>query len=221
MRRSFSSLGAAVIVVMLLVSPAAAELLGVLPGFPTLTYDSNGTTSYNSTTDTMSLIASPIAIRFTPSSAPHLVMPTGSPAQEVLQLGGFINDTGGVAGGVSGDDLIVIGEVDGDDPDTLPDYSGVLLTGEILQFGFEDTGTSTDRYDFRFALTGGQLASFFSGMDIGVVVTSENSNFVDSFTVDFIGGAKGALGPIEVPEPATLGLILMAGLSLARPLRRR
>jgi hypothetical protein len=146
-------------------------------------------------------------------------MPTGSPAQEVLQLGGFINDTGMVAGGFVGDDLTVIGEVDADGDSDI-DYAGTLLTGEILEFGYEDSGGPTDRYDFRFSMTGGQLASFFAGMHIGVIVTSENSNFTNSFTVEFVGGAKGALGPIAIPEPATLGLVLLAGMTLIRPRRR-
>lgn len=220
MRKLIPSIGAAVLVMTLLVSPTSATLLGVMPGYPTLTYDSNGQTSYNSSSDSLALIASPIAIRFSPSSPPRLVMPTGSPAQEVLQLNGVITDTGTVGGGISGDDLLVVGEVDSDGDGDI-DFAGTLLTGEILQFGYEDTGTATDRYDFRFSHTGGQLSSYFAGFDIGVIVTSENSNFVDSFTVDFAGGAKGALGPIEIPEPATLGLVLLAGLSLIRPLRRR
>ena len=37
-------------------------------------------------------------------------------------------------------------------------------------FGFLDSGGATDFYDFRFTVTGGQLASagFFAGSDIGV-----------------------------------------------------
>lgn len=220
MRMKAASIGVAVLVLTLVVTPSFADLLGVLPGFPSLTYDSNGTTNYSSASDTFALLASPIAIRFTPSSVPRLVMPTGMPAQEVLSIGASISDTGSVMGGVFGDDLIVQGEVDQDGNGSI-DFAGVLLTGEVLQFGFEDTGTATDRYDFRFALTGGALASFFSGMDIGVVVTSENSNFVNSFSVDFIGGAKGALGPIAIPEPATLGLLGLAGLIFVRTPRRR
>jgi hypothetical protein len=220
MRKFTFSISASVLVMGLLVSPASATLLGIMPGFPSLTYDSNGTTSYNSASDSLALIASPIAIRFTPGGVPRLVQPTGAPAQEVLQLNGVITNTGTVGGGVLGDDLLVVGEVDANG-DTIIDYAGTLLTGEILQFGYEDTGTATDKYDFRFSLTGGALASFFSGMDIGVIVTSENSNFVNSFAVDFIGGAKGALGPIAIPEPATLGLVLLAGMSLIRPRRRR
>lgn len=185
----------AVLVVAGAVSLSFAALLGVMPGFPLLTYDSNGTTSYNATSDAMSLVASPIAIKFSLSTPPRIVTPTGIPPSEVLQVGASISDTGTVLGGVPGDDLLVRGQVDADGNGSI-DYSGILLTGEIIAFGFEDTGTATDRYDFRFALTGGSLASLFAGQDIGVTVTSENSNFANDFTVNIMGGAKGSLGPI-------------------------
>ncbi|HKQ48838.1 MAG TPA: hypothetical protein VJZ71_12275 [Phycisphaerae bacterium] len=177
------------------VSVSFAALLGVIPGFPVITYDSNGTTSYNATSDALALVASPISIRFSPSTPPRLITPTGIPASEVLQIGASISDTGAVLSGVPGDDLVVQGQIDADGNGSI-DYSGILLTGEIIAFGFEDTGTATDRYDFRFAFTGGSLASFFAGQDIGVTVTSENSDFVNNFNTNIIGGAKGSLGPI-------------------------
>ena len=37
--------------------------------------------------------------------------------------------------------------------------SGTLLTGKILQFGYQyNSGTSTAEFDFRFQLTGGLFA---------------------------------------------------------------
>lgn len=173
----------------------AFPLLGITPGFPNLSYDSNGTTTYNATSDALTLIASPISIRFSNVTPPRLVVPTGMPASEVLQIGAVISNAGAVISGVLGDDLVVQGQVDADGNGS-PDYTGILLTGEIIAFGYEDTGTVTDRYDFRFAVTGGSLASFFAGSDIGVTVTSENSNFVNDFNVNIQGGAKGNLGPI-------------------------
>ena len=97
-----------------------------------------------------------------------------------------------------GDDFSVTGDFD-IDGDFVPDYTtagGPLLTGEISQFGFLDSGGSTDRYDFRFTVTGGQLASYWAGKDIGVATTSEFSTFVNDFNVDFHGGAKGQIGAI-------------------------
>lgn len=187
---------AAVIVVTSVVSASFAALLGIMPGYPLLTYDSNGTLTYNGTSKALDIVASPIAIRFTPVSPPRLVTPTGSPASEVLKIGIVLDSAGAVISGVPGDDLVIEGQVD-QNGDTIPDYTGILLTGEIVAFGFEDSGPATDQYDFRFAVTGGALASFYTGMDIGVTTVSESSGFANDFNVNFVGGAKGSVGPIE------------------------
>jgi hypothetical protein len=92
---------------------------------------------------------------------------------------------GSLVGGVSGDDF------------KIQDATGVLLTGEILAFGFLDTGSNADFFDFRFHLTGGSLASQYAGKDIGVTVTLENSNFTGFPTNGFSGLAKGNVGPIR------------------------
>jgi hypothetical protein len=104
-----------------------------------------------------------------------------------------VGTSGGLLGGVLGDDLILTGVVD-QDHDGTPEYSGTLLTGEVLAFGFQDTGTTTDRYDMLFAATGGELLGVLGSDYIGVTVTSENSTFTGDFTVPFSGGAKGNLG---------------------------
>ena len=50
-------------------------------------------------------------------------------------------------------------------------------------------------------MTGGLLADeFFMDLDIGVTMTSEGSNFGGVFTVNFGGGAKGNLGPLDLQE---------------------
>ena len=82
--------------------------------------------------------------------------------------------------------------------DVNMDYAGVLLTGEIVQFGYQDSGGPTDLYDFRFVVTGGALADLFSGQDIGITLASETSTFADDFMVDFSGEAKGTLGAIDM-----------------------
>src|SRR3989442_695870 len=59
-------------------------------------------------------------------------------------------------------------------------------------------------YDFRFTPSGGALASYFSGKDIGVAVnSSENSTFTGSFESNFHGGAKGNIGTLE-PLPVSI-----------------
>src|SRR5262245_8252249 len=203
------------------VSPSFGTLLGIFPGEPTLTYDSNGVTTFNAASNSFTITASPIAIIFPPPYAqvPRLVTPTGSPASEVVSVGAVISSTGSIISGVPGNDLVIQGQVDADGNGSI-DFSGILLTGEILQFGFEDSGTATDRFDYRFTFTGGALGSFFAGQDIGMTETSEHSTFVNDFGLDFGGGAKGTVGPIApLPEPSAVILMLVAGLPLIR--RRR
>lgn len=190
----------AVLLVTGSVSLSFAALLGVVPGLPNLQYDSNGVTTYTASSTSFTLTASPLTIVFPAPlpPIPRLVNPTGVPPSEVVSIGASISNAGAVLGGIVGDDLIIRGQVDADGNGSI-DYAGVLLTGEIVAFGFENTSVvvgGLDRYDFRFTLTGGLLASFFTGKDIGVTVSSEHSDFGGDFGVNFTGGAKGSVGPI-------------------------
>jgi hypothetical protein len=174
---------------------AIAALLGVLPGFPAVSFNSTGTTQYTSASQHLSISASPLAIRFAPDQPPRLIQPvTGL---QVLTVDIFIDSGGMLYGGHPDEDLLIIGQVDANGDGNI-DYSGVLLTGEIAAFGWENTGGTTDFFDFRFTLTGGALASLFNDHDIGVLLTIENSTFDGTFTSDFGGGAKGVLGPIPL-----------------------
>jgi hypothetical protein len=172
-----------------------AALLGILVGFPVIAYNGTGTLSYAAGTTSFSLTASPISIRLSAITPARLINPTLPGPSEVVTVNIQVSNTGVLIGGSPGDDLSIVGEVDLDG-DTVIDHAGVLLTGEISQFGFLDTGTTTDRYDMRFTLTGGLLASNFAGFDIGIAISSEGSTFVNDFTVDFGGGAKGNVGTL-------------------------
>src|SRR5262249_12384527 len=141
-------------------------LLGVAPALPIIQYDSGGSANYNNTTDTYTIAATPLTITL-PST------PTGFFFTGAVNVNIKVDGTGALIGGVPGNDFSVTGDVDVNG-DFVVDYlaiNGPLLTGEISQFGFLDSGGTTDRYDFRFTVTGGQLASYWAGKDIGVVTT--------------------------------------------------
>jgi SdrD B-like domain/Prealbumin-like fold domain len=177
-------------------------LVGIAPvDYPLFDYDVDGTINYDANTDTLAIDATPFLFWQSALDIP----PGFFTANPDLKINIHIDDTGALVGGVPGDDLVISGDVDVND-DFIADYSGVLLTGEVTQFGYEDSGTTTDTYDFRFTLTGGQLASYFAGKDIGVTTSSENSTFVGTFTADFSGRTKGQVGAIEplTSEPASL-----------------
>ena len=172
-------------------------LLGVEPlAQPIIAYDSGGSVTYDSTTDAFSVAATPLSIDSGAGSGLFFI---GD-----LNINIEVDDTGALIGGTSGDDLVITGDVDLDG-DFIIDESGVLLTGEILAFGSEDSGGTTDLYDYRFQITGGLLTTNatigadYAGKDLGVTTTSEVSDFAGDFTVDFSGNAKGDVGVIE-PE---------------------
>ena len=164
---------------------ARSELLGIKPGLPTIFYNSAGVTEYHADTEVFSIDALPLSIRFNPG----VPQPIGKPASLTVRI--LVDGDGNLIGGVDGADLVVIG--------TVGEYSGELLTGEILEFGFENTSPKkggTDQYDLRFAITGGAFSSLYLGRNIGITVTSEHSSFSGAFIEDFDGGAKGNIGPL-------------------------
>ncbi|TWT90499.1 Serine-aspartate repeat-containing protein F precursor [Pseudobythopirellula maris] len=164
---------------------------------PLVSYNSDGQVGYDSVSDEFSLNATPLIFLESATDATPGVFFTGD-----LDINIEVDAAGSLIGGSAGDDFILTGDLD-TNGDFVPDLSGVLLTGEVSEFGWQDLGTSTDNYDFRFTVTGGLLApGFFAGRDIGVSVVSENSSFTGAFSTDFGGDAKGILGGVpEIPPP--------------------
>jgi protocatechuate 3,4-dioxygenase beta subunit len=166
-------------------------LVGIAPNFPLTFFDSTGQFQYSAITHALDVDATPLSFLQSSSSTPTPI--TGMAGLGIHVL---VDNSGNLIGGnplylesfqMTG--TVVVNSVT---------YSGTLLTGNVLQFGYQyNSGTSTAEFDFRFQLTGGSLDSFFAGMDIGLVMDSENSTtFTGSFRTDFSGGAKGELGPI-------------------------
>lgn len=176
--------------------PASADLLNLPIGLPLVAYNNDGVTTYDASADIFSVEATPLFIIET--ATPAFVLP--SPEGQDISIAIQVDETGALVDGVSGDDFILTGAVDLEG-DTTIDFSGVLLTGEIIEFGFENSASTTDLYDFRFEVTGGLLAHLYDGKDIVVEVTSEQSTFEGDFTVSFSGEAKGNIGSTDpIPE---------------------
>ena len=164
-------------------------LIGVVPGFPAITFNSTGEQSYDASDQTFDEAATPLL--FIPAAGEPPWAVSGNPNLEIHIL---VDHNGELIGGQSGDDLLVEGDID-INGDSVADFSGVLLTGEIREFGHKKTPSTVARFDFIFEVTGGQLAAqYYRRGQIGVTTTSENSSFQDDFTVSFEGGAKGTLG---------------------------
>ncbi|MGD0389906.1 MAG: SpaA isopeptide-forming pilin-related protein, partial [Tepidisphaeraceae bacterium] len=178
------------------------SLLGVLPNPPEVNADVNGTLNYTASTKSFVSAATPTLVLF----PDHSVKPVLKPSAFNLNI--EVNNNGTLQGsGTATSDIEVDGTVN-----STGDYgyfTGVLLTGTITQFGYQDEGGGVAEYDFRFTVTGGALdiPGLFAGQDIGMDITSEASTFQDlnpgdpGFTVNFSGQSKAVLGAI--PELAS------------------
>ncbi|NND59514.1 MAG: hypothetical protein HKN49_04525 [Gammaproteobacteria bacterium] len=171
-----------------IVHPLIAFNSGVTGG---LTYDPAGTADGG----LMVIEGKPLAIQLSPTAAPRLISPFVN--NELVSLSIVIDETTGLlAGGIPGDDFLMIGQVDLDGDGTA-ETAGVLLTGEVLEYEGEDSGTPTDLHFFRLLVTGGEFASLYPADQVGIFVTSENSTFTGDFTVPFEGKAKGTIGEAD------------------------
>lgn len=172
---------------------ANAALLGVQPGFPQSTYDNQGTTVFDGAS--LNVNASLIEFKFMASDTSYFTF--GS-----LTMTANIDAACMVSGNAPNPEFTLVGDIY--DPNTFAlVLSGTLLTGEIAGVGVQGVTATTTAIDFRFNSAGGLLVTgghWPAGKDIGVVLTVENSNFVDCVQA-FSGGAKGTIGPIEPLVP--------------------
>ena len=172
------------------------SVLGVTPDYQQIVFDSlfDLGLSYKAGTGALSIDASPYG--FLDPAIPPPPLPVTQPATFDLNI--IVNSAGEFVSGVAGDDLVVTGVID-TNGDGTAEYSGVLLTGEALDFGFEDSAYNFDLYDLRLAPTGGALFSFYTGKEIALRMQSRavESTFTGDFGVDFAGPIEGALGPTE------------------------
>lgn len=186
----------------LLSSVASAALLGVTPGEPMFNYNSGGTTVFDAATGAMSVNATPILYTQVGGTPLDIFPLATSPAVRLnVSLDTSCNL---VSGDPGGDDLTVLGDVDLNG-DFVPEYSGTLLTGEIIAMGFDAANASavSMTFDARFAITGGELVTagdYTLGAEIGMTLRVEGNNYL-SCMANWNGGAKGEIGSVAPSIP--------------------
>lgn len=204
MKNKFKQLsaGAALIAPVL----CSADLLGVeadLTG-ATFNYNNGGVVTFDAGTGNFVVNASPTqfaedGINFSS------IFDLGTSESVTLSI--FLDSNCNLTGGDPGSqDLIVNGDID-TNFDFIPEYSGTLLTAEIVEFGFSPTldVDGSALYDAVFAVTGGSLVTggiYAVGEKVGMTLRSEGSDFNGACMVSHGGGAKGDIASLpDAPEP--------------------
>jgi hypothetical protein len=185
-------------------------LLGVQLGHPDINIISVG--EQPAAYDGVNLVISgiPFYVNFTSGGTDEFVL-SGN-----LSLSAPIDTSGTITPGGT---FSVTGTVS--DSATSMNYSGVLLSGTVTDYGILDIdGATTDLIDFRLQATGGTLKSLFdaNGSEVGAVFSLENSTFNGTFDTDttpqdnntlwVAATVKGDIAPIpDVPQlpPLTIG----------------
>ena len=173
---------------LLLCGTASAADYGDNLGEPNTLFG-GGTTRYDATSGRFTIEATPRSTRLTPGAPRVAIEPPSS-----LAIDARIDARSGTV--LSGT-FRMTGEIDAYGRGGQVEYSGTLLTGDIIEFSYFDV-SSTDVFVFRFRVTGGSLAPRYAGGEIGVAVTVDQSTFTGSFDRSFKGGASGHVG-ISVP----------------------
>ena len=174
--------------------PAVAALLGNVPGFPRVVFQGGNT---NIDSGTIHVNSAPIIFQESSILPPRFINPAGQTGYESLDILAPVD----AACNLTGDGtFLLVGEIDLDGDNNV-DVSGDLLTGTVVEFGYLDATATTDLFDFRVSVTGGELASYYENEDLGVLVQSENANF-DGTCTGSTGEAKGTLGSIPPILPA-------------------
>lgn len=173
---------------------ARADLLGVNPGYPQINYtsvDPNSVT-YDPSNQLFRISSLPLGIAFSGADVGSLFTSNSS-----IQI--QLNTEGTMVSGTNG--FILTGQFTHVDGGVTNTYSGTLLQGDVIGFGYIDS-SFLDEYDFRVHVTGGMLMPLFTcGDDLAIFLVSEVSTFHGNFAEEFHGTAHGLCGPEDLTLP--------------------
>jgi hypothetical protein len=192
-------------------SASDAQLLPQLVDItnPKITFDSDGVTTYDSDADTLSIVASTIAMQVDPGRPPCFFNPTSGTFRISVQ----VDAAGALIGGGPGDDLVIMGGAlsASSAPDFLCNPAGMVLGGVLMRGTVQEFGYSNfpDTLVFRFSLEEG--AFYDLGMrEVAVKLNMDGSltsTFDGTFAAPFSGGAIGDAGVLVALAPPCTGSI--------------
>ncbi len=197
---NFRRLGSAVTLFLLFSGLASANSLGLtLLTWPDIGVGGIGV-NYNAATHL--LTANGFAFNYNAIYAINGSQPNTS---GTFQLSASIDNQGVLHGGT----VNIAGNIPGIG---APGAGPTLLAGDLFQFGFPNAGG--DPFEFRFYHLTGTLASTYQQHQGGVsaIITMYGTDFPGNFQQDFSNTPFGGMADVGVPEPASAGLMLTAGV---------
>jgi hypothetical protein len=187
---------------------ANAGLIPVSPGFPLVQFESLTQTAvtYNPGTEAFVLSASPGAMVFSASDSGTLVGPPSD-----LKVDITVDHGGNLVSGGGGFSLegTFVGTIGG----SPVDVSGDLLSGNVEGFGSDVAITpgypagdsfNIGYYDADILITGGALAGYFPGPDLGLFAYGGTTS-TGGYTTSFDGLAEGIVGSSSFTSPVPDG----------------
>lgn len=179
------------------ITSANAALLDPILKTPDITSNSTGAYNYDASTGLFTHDATPLTITFDGTTLIDIVDPTtANGGLKDFSLSFLVDNSGDFLGGDdSRSDLLIFGSL----TDGVTTYDGLLLSGEVYDFGWFDVPGDFALFDLKFDVTGGLLASFFT-YDIGATkIASEISTFSGDWTVDHSGTkVKNDTAPVPI-----------------------
>jgi len=165
--------------------------------YPEILSDTDGTYCYDAVTDLFTSSATPVQITFDGINGIFIYDGASDPASFSVQF--YVNKYGNFTGGVSGNDLEIYGAFGYGGVD----YDGLLLTGEVTDFGAKDVGAYKALFDFTFDATGGLLFdnALFPKSGYNFIVSNSNLvSFYNNHCGDHTIHVTSALTPIPIPS---------------------
>jgi len=199
MRKKLFLLISFILLIFFGVTSANAALLGLNLKTPDILSNQTGTYNYDASTGSFTSDATPLTVTFDGTTLIGIDDPTtANGGAKNFSLSFFVDNSGDfLSGDPTQNDLEIFGKFDY----SGTTYDGLLVAGEVYDFGWDNSSGPFAVFDLKFTFVEGALASFYSvSQDLGgTIITSEISTFGGDWGVSHSGTkTKNDTAPVPI-----------------------